>query len=203
MKSYFARFKPVADYGRDSSGVAAVEFALIVPILLALFLGGIEYSRATMYARRFNQVTAMASDLIAREAQLDDAKLLGISQAIDTAWGNLDNHDSLRLQVKHVRSAGNLATKKAPGTTYVEWSYPIRENKKYPDCQDYTVPVANMVQRGNSVVIVTATYTYRSLFNGQAPGMSTATLDWQSESSHAPRDLCVAYDKTNCLSTCE
>jgi Flp pilus assembly protein TadG len=93
----------VRSYMVDPSGVAAVEFGLIVPFLMIMFLGSVEYSRATMYARRFNLATAMASDLIAREYLLDDADLAGVARAVDTVWGSYDNLASLKLQVLHVR----------------------------------------------------------------------------------------------------
>lgn len=208
-----SRLQSLLSYARDPSGVAAVEFGLIVPLLAMLFLGAVEYSRATMFSRRFSQVTAMASDLIAREYLLDDADLEGVSRAIDTAWGGIAGIDNLQFEIKHVRRAGPLATKRAPGSSYVEWSFGIRTtgpNPPIPACQDYALPVANMIQPGNSVLIVTGRYTYTTLFgNVSVPllgGETFAlknTFDWRSESSHAPRDLCVAYNKPNCISTCE
>jgi Flp pilus assembly protein TadG len=193
----------VRSYMVDPSGVAAVEFGLIVPFLMIMFLGSVEYSRATMYARRFNLATAMASDLIAREYLLDDADLAGVARAVDTVWGSYDNLASLKLQVLHVRQAGNLATKKPPGTTYSEWSYSIRGAPSIPACQNYTLPVANMLQNGNSVLVVNGTYTYRTLFGLSAPGITSANMNWTATSSHAPRDLCVAYNKANCVTNCE
>lgn len=63
---------------RNKSGVAAVEFALLLPILLLLYLGVTEASRAITYDKRLVTATAAMGDLVARidgnttEAELDD-----------------------------------------------------------------------------------------------------------------------------------
>lgn len=188
---------------KDPSGVAAVEFALILPILFALFMGTVEYARATMYARRLNQVTSMASDLIAREYKVNDATFTGISNGLDTAWGGFENLGTLSFHIKHVRRAGDLATKKSPGSAYIEWDYSIRGAPDEPNCKDYSLPVADMIARGTSVVIVTSTYTYQTLLGTSVPGITASSLNWTSESSHSPRDFCVDYLNNNCLSSCE
>jgi hypothetical protein len=59
------------------------------------------------------------------------------------------------------------------------------------------------IAKGNSVVVVNGTYTYKTLFGLIAPGITAASLTWNIQSSHAPRDLCVAYNTPNCVTTCE
>lgn len=145
-------------YATDNRGIAAVEFGMIVPFLLILFLGSIEYSRATMYARRFNMVTATTSDLVAREYLLDSSDMNGIKKAVETIWDSFDNKSTLQLEVLHVRRASDLATKKAPGQSYSEWSYNLMTGvPTKAACQDYALPVADMIAKGNSVVVVNGT----------------------------------------------
>jgi Flp pilus assembly protein TadG len=45
------------------SGVAAIEFALIAPLMLALLVGGSEIARATMNVRRVSVLTRTLADL--------------------------------------------------------------------------------------------------------------------------------------------
>ncbi|MBX9925151.1 MAG: pilus assembly protein [Hyphomicrobiaceae bacterium] len=203
MKQLRIRLKTLTDYARDTSGVAAIEFALILPILFALFLGTVEYARATMYARRMGQVTAMVSDLVAREFQITDAAFQGIKAGADTAWGSFDNIDTLKFHIKHVRRAGDLATKVSPGSAYVEWDYSIRGAPTVPQCSPYTLPSPDMIAKGTSVVVVTSTYTYQTLLGVAAPGMTSSSLNWSTESNHAPRDFCVDYLGNKCISKCE
>ncbi len=203
MKYLRNQLNRLTDYIRDPSGVAAVEFALILPILFALFLGTVEYARATMFARRMGQVTSMVSDLVAREFQITDAAFQGIKAGADTSWGSFDNIDTLKFHIKHVRRASNLATKVPPNSAYVEWDYSIRGAATVPRCSPYTLPSPDMIASGTSVVIVTSTYTYSTLFGVTAPGITSSQLNWTTESNHAPRDFCVDYLGNNCISNCE
>lgn len=52
-------------FQRDRSGVAAVEFALIAPILLLIYVGSCELARAAMAQRRTTLLTRTVADLTA------------------------------------------------------------------------------------------------------------------------------------------
>ena len=56
----------IALYRRDSRGVAAIEFAMIVPIMSAMFIGAVEVSQAITVDRRVTQVASSTADLVAR-----------------------------------------------------------------------------------------------------------------------------------------
>ena len=60
------RSGPLARLGGDARGVAAVEFAMIVPIMFFLFAGTIEFSQALTVDRRVTQAASSTADLIAR-----------------------------------------------------------------------------------------------------------------------------------------
>ncbi len=53
-------------YGNDSRAVAAVEFALILPVLLFVYIGVAETSRLTIMDRRLSVVAGSVGDLVAR-----------------------------------------------------------------------------------------------------------------------------------------
>jgi Flp pilus assembly protein TadG len=67
----------------DARGIAAVEFALIVPVMSVLMMGAIELSQALMVDRRVTQVASSTADLIARseksitEAEVRDIMRIG------------------------------------------------------------------------------------------------------------------------------
>lgn len=195
-----SRLLKLQQFGKDRSGVAAVEFGLIVPVLLVMMLGAIELSRAVVMARRFNTATAMASDLVAREQTITAADLQGVAAAVSTSWSPYDQN-SLQMQVLQVRKASNTATQKSPGTIYVDWqqklfsgAVPNGKNDNDP----YVLTDPNMLSNGSSTLIVNATYTFTSLFGASVAGM-TPTMSWTSSSSHTPRQLCVDFWANNCL----
>ena len=54
----------------QESGIAAVEFSLILPILVVLWIGGVEITSALSVDRRLNNLASSMGDLVARSKQL-------------------------------------------------------------------------------------------------------------------------------------
>ncbi|MFC3693262.1 TadE/TadG family type IV pilus assembly protein [Chenggangzhangella methanolivorans] len=53
-------------FAREDGGVAAIEFALFAPLLIALFLGCVEFVNAIDHRRKVNQVARTIADLTAQ-----------------------------------------------------------------------------------------------------------------------------------------
>jgi Flp pilus assembly protein TadG len=51
---------------RNESGMAAVEFSLILPILVILWIGGVEVTEALSVDRRINNLSSAIGDLVSR-----------------------------------------------------------------------------------------------------------------------------------------
>lgn len=189
----------------DRSGVAAVEFALIAPVAMIMMMGTVELGRAVVTARRFNLVTAVISDLVARENTMSTADLDAIATAAQTIWSPYDQ-TTLKFQVMQIRKATLAALKIAPNTIYVDWAYSYFSASVPSQCSVYTetsIP-SNMLATGAAIIIVNGSYTYKPLFGTQLPFATTANWSWTSSSSHSPRQVCTDYNKTNCLpTTCE
>jgi Flp pilus assembly protein TadG len=63
----FRRFAArAANLARHDGGLAAVEFALILPILVALWFGGVELTQGLSVDRRLNNLASSIGDLVAR-----------------------------------------------------------------------------------------------------------------------------------------
>ena len=60
------RLRRFTDFVRQDSGLAAVEFALILPILVILWFGGVELTQALSVDRRLNNLASSIGDLVAR-----------------------------------------------------------------------------------------------------------------------------------------
>ena len=70
--------RPVAGFARDRRGLAAVEFALVVPLMLVLFFGALEFSSGVAVDRKVTLVVARTlSDLTTqlKEDRLTDDEL--------------------------------------------------------------------------------------------------------------------------------
>jgi Flp pilus assembly protein TadG len=54
-------------FARDRKGVAAVEFALIAPVLILIYMGLAEVTMALMAERRASHAAAVVADLVAQD----------------------------------------------------------------------------------------------------------------------------------------
>jgi Flp pilus assembly protein TadG len=72
-------------FRRDIRAVSAVEFALVLPFLLALYIGGIELSQAISINRKATLVARTVSDLVAQaeEEKITPAEVEGILNAAE------------------------------------------------------------------------------------------------------------------------
>lgn len=63
---------------RDDAGLAAVEFSLILPILVLLWIGGVEVTEALSVDRRINNLASSIGDLVSRTKTISAAELTAI-----------------------------------------------------------------------------------------------------------------------------
>jgi Flp pilus assembly protein TadG len=75
--SYFKRFF------LNNKALAAVEFALIVPVLLLLFLGGFELTRYVLIYQKISKTTGSMSDLISRSPELYEIDISNSFSAVE------------------------------------------------------------------------------------------------------------------------
>src|ERR1700716_1821793 len=67
---------------RDQSGIAATEFAVIVPIMLVMFFGTVEFSSGVAVARKVTLVAKTLSDLVSQAGPpIDDNYLKNVFTA--------------------------------------------------------------------------------------------------------------------------
>ena len=66
---------------RDVRAVSAVEFAIILPIMVTLFLGGTELSQAIAVKRKAVLVNRTIADLVAQDSSITEAEMTGIFNA--------------------------------------------------------------------------------------------------------------------------
>jgi len=203
-------------YFADKRGVAAVEFAYIAPILLVMLMATFELSRAVSIDRRLNSVSAMASELVAREETIDSEDLKNIYRSLNHVMKPYDD-DSLVVRLLQIRT-GNA------GTTKVEWSSEINATAvqstgsdplpaPYTQCQNFSID-AELKQNGSRVVVAEVGYNYQPVFGSfiyrdfsladlkkKRNDVSGLQGSWSSKAYHSPRWNCVAYNADNCT-TC-
>jgi Flp pilus assembly protein TadG len=65
---------------RDSSGIAATEFAMIVPLMLVMFFGTVEFSSGVAVDRKVTLIARTLSDLTSQSTTVSDVELGNFGQ---------------------------------------------------------------------------------------------------------------------------
>ncbi len=109
MLTFIRRFR------KAQAGLAAIEFAFILPVMVIMFLGTVEVSNYVMTARRVASLSSTAADLVAQESAISDDDINDIFGAISVIIAPLDPAT--------VKIAITSVVADADGETYrVAWS---------------------------------------------------------------------------------
>ena len=139
---------------RDEDGTAVVEFALILPFLLLLFLGSIEASSLITVDRRVNVISGTLGDLVARSE--DSINNTTIQDYFTAAQKIIYPYATGALT-----QAVSLVEVAANGTTKVLWSCGYNGGTARAVDSTYTLPTKmNELARGGWIVVSLTTYNY-------------------------------------------
>ena len=86
---------------QNRDGIAAVEFALIAPALIILYVGMVEAVNFASASNKVSSVGAAVADLLARSSYLDDDDLATVFAASSTIMGTIDD-STLQVTVSSV-----------------------------------------------------------------------------------------------------
>jgi len=68
-------------FSRDEEGVSAVEFALLLPLMVTLYLGTAEVSQAISAGRKATMTARTVADLVSQETNVTNAEMTDIMNA--------------------------------------------------------------------------------------------------------------------------
>ena len=63
--------RPLRRFARDKRGVSAVEFAMLLPLMITLYLGGVEVSQAIAIDRKVTLIARTLADLVAQSTSVN------------------------------------------------------------------------------------------------------------------------------------
>ena len=143
---------------RDRRAVAAVEFALLLPLMITMFVGGNEISQALAIFRKVGHTSSTLGDLVAQEAdglvttELTD--ILAASSSVMTPY-SASSAKMIVSAVKYTTSGGfKVCWSRAQNdTAWTAGSAP-----------PVTIPTG-IVTDGQQVIVTHVSYTYTSAFS--------------------------------------
>jgi Flp pilus assembly protein TadG len=154
----------LARFSRNERATAAVEFALIMPVLLLLYFGSMEASVLYTADKRVNTISATVGDLIA-QWNPDDGTIA--SATLDTyfasATGIMAPYSATGL-----KQVVSLIFVNSTGVTSVLWSKASGGGTVRTVGQPYApltaTSMTNQVSRSGCIVAAETSYSYKPLF---------------------------------------
>ncbi len=141
---------------RDRRGVSAVEFALLAPVLIMLYLGVSVLCGALLAERKAINTTSALADLTAQLSNTTPSSLADICSAANTIMAPYSTTSSA-LQARI-----SVVSKDSSGNTTVSWSYPCQGLTALSKGAPYSGPAAAMLADGQSMVISELQYVYNA-----------------------------------------
>ena len=149
---------------RNADGMAAVEFAMIVPIMFSMFVGSIEFSQAITVDRRVTQAASATADLISR-APSEGVSTAQIDRDLTIVGQLMAPYDAAALTVNII----SIKAVPVPGNPnalnyVVDWSRDNRGGTPYQRGvpAPFGMP-AGLLVAGESVIVGYAIYNYTPL----------------------------------------
>lgn len=106
--TYLARLK------RDPAGTSAIEFALVLPLMVILYFGAVEFSDALTVNRKLTRATSASADLVAQAETIDADEMANIFDAAKAIISPYQS-DPMALVISSIRIDEN-------GQAKVDWS---------------------------------------------------------------------------------
>ena len=153
--------KTIARFTHDGHGIAAVEFAIVAPVLIALFFGSVTAFLLFRDSGGAEKATFTVADILSRQTTVNNTSLDTV-RALFTKMLP-DSQAGIRLHISSL--------KKASGALSVDWSY---ASGSIPKLTTAAIPTGSLpiVSNGDSLILVEThvAYTPLSAFVGLTSG---------------------------------
>jgi Flp pilus assembly protein TadG len=145
-------------FRRDSKAAAIVEFALVVPVLMILYMGTIEVSDLIAVDRRVNVIAGTMGDLVARA----DTCIMSseVTDYFKASEGIIVPYNKTPLK----QNVALVSVHATTGVATVVWSQGYNGGTAKTVGSTYALPTAMVdISKGKSVVLSETSYSYRPL----------------------------------------
>jgi Flp pilus assembly protein TadG len=141
----------IARFATDRSGVSAVEFAMLLPLMITLYLGTVEISQGVAVDRKVTLTTRTVADLTSQASSISNTDMTNIFNATSSVIAPYDA-SQLKITVSLVTIDSTAAAK-------VTWSCTLNGTKRAVN-SSVTLPSALNIAN-TTLVWSEASYTYR------------------------------------------
>lgn len=183
-------------FARDASGLAAVEFAMILPIMITCYFGCLEVTQGFTASRKVSILARSLSDLTSQASAAVTATEM--TNIFDAARGVMTPFDST---IAKMTVSGIVFTGASPNTkAYTDWS--ATRNGSLRPCglltqvANGTAPAPNnipsgLVSAGTTIIVSDVEYIYTPLIGGafKTIGNGASSFTLKQTSYMRPRNV--------------
>ncbi|GLQ19945.1 TadE/TadG family type IV pilus assembly protein [Algimonas porphyrae] len=169
------RLRRITGFHRDESGVAAMEFAIIAPIIIGVYLGLAELAMVLGVERQVSHSASVAGDLATQAAVLEEADIEDILSATLRVANVSDTND----YVLHMESFDRDSSGSEVSLGEIVYGAGRESWLEDFDAADLS---ADMLAEGSGIVVARVAYRYTPM------GMPN-TLDTDSKKGLLPTSL--------------
>jgi Flp pilus assembly protein TadG len=138
-------------FARDRSGVSAVEFAMLLPLMITLYLGSVEISQGVGIDRKVTLTSRTVGDLASQVSDISNTDMTNLLSASSSVVAPYDS-SKLKVTVSAVKIDGN-------GVAKICWSDTLNGTARTAGT---TVTVPTALNVANTTLIWSeASYDYR------------------------------------------
>lgn len=174
-------WKRAARFFSDRRGIAAVEFALIVPVLLIMYFITMEASQAIEASKKVSRISSMVADLVTQQTSVVNADLTDIMKIGNSSLQPYNRSvANISITAIDIRTDPNNPIPQAK----VAWSWSVLDGKTGRDSNpttSTTVP-ATLNVAGTFLIRVKTTLAYQPI------------ISW-SEGSEKPLGFISAFNE--------
>ena len=136
-------------------GIAAAEFALILPLMVLVLAGTVELGNALLLDRKVSRAAHIAADLVAQARQVSTGELTDVFEAVEEILQPFPANVSITLSSVYFD----------PSTDQVRvvWSQ-TRNGQARAQGSLFALPQSGMLIEGESVIVAEISYAYSPLF---------------------------------------
>jgi Flp pilus assembly protein TadG len=139
-------------FGRAKKGIAAMEFAIIAPMMIFLLFGSVDLIDVLGASTRAQNAAASLADVVARDTELSNAEVTGLWDALDVLMYP-DNAADIDVRITSVRVID-------ANTAEVVWSEGHGMEARMPN-STVALP-AGMMTPGTSLIMAETEFEYSS-----------------------------------------
>jgi len=162
MRHKMSGLRRLGNFGRDQEAIAAAEFALVLPLMVAVLLGSIEIGNAVALGRKVTLTAHTVTDLVTQNSCLSASDMTGLLSAASSIVAPYSSAN-LSMTVTEVTTNAN-------STATVAWS----TSSTLTAGTVVTLP-ASLQQPNATYIWGVAQYTYTPMLGYKLTGPITIT----------------------------